>query len=135
MPVARLSRRCAVVLAIFASLAFAGSAQAAPAFVQGASNSTSGTSMNVSYGSSVVAGHLLVGMFRAAGTTSVSDSLNGAWTKAVGAADGVNSLWYKPNARAGTTTVTVSGTTLIPRSATRPGRRSDVESVTIATRA
>lgn len=109
MPAARLSRCCACVLSIFAVLAFTGSAQAAPAFVQGASNSTTGTSMTVSYGSSVTAGHLLVGMFRAAGTTSVSDSRNGAWTKAVGASDGVNSLWYKANATAGTTTVTVSG--------------------------
>jgi hypothetical protein len=80
-------------------------------FVQGTSNSTSGTSMTVSYGASVGAGHLLVGMFRASGTTSVSDSVNGAWTKAVGASDGVNSLWYRANAAAGSTTVSVGGTT------------------------
>jgi hypothetical protein len=104
MPAAR-----SLVLGIFVALVFAGSAQAAPGFVQGASNATSGTSMTVSYGSTVTAGHLLVGMFRAAGTTSVSDSRNGAWTKAIGASDGVNSIWYRANALAGSTTVTVSG--------------------------
>jgi hypothetical protein len=103
-------RSAALVATIFVTLVFADVAQATPAFVQGASNSTSGTSMAVSYGSSVVAGHLLVGMFRTAGTTSVSDSRNGAWTKAIGASDAVNSIWYKANAQAGTTTVTASGT-------------------------
>jgi hypothetical protein len=119
MPAARLQgslprRSITLVLAIAATLIFASAAQAAPAFVQGASNATSGTSMSVSYGSSVTAGHLLVGMFRAAGTTAVSDSRNGAWTKAIGASDGVNSLWYRANAIAGTTTVTVTGTTSGP---------------------
>src|SRR4051794_6759314 len=94
-----------LVLGIFVALVFASSAEAAPVFVQGASNATSGTSMTVSYGSTVTAGHLLVGMFRAAGTTSVSDSRNGAWTKAIGASDGVNSIWYRANALAGSTTV------------------------------
>src|SRR5437868_14049117 len=88
-----VSRSMIAVLPILAVLAVAAPAQAAPAFVQGGSNSTTGTSVNVSYGSSVVAGHLLVGMFRAAGTTSVADSRNGAWTKAIGASDGVNSIW------------------------------------------
>lgn len=112
MPAARLQG--SLLLAIFVALVFAASAQAAPAFVQGASNATSGTSMTVSYGSSVTAGHLLVGMFRAAGTTSVSDSRNGAWTKAIGASDGVNSLWYRANTIAGSTTVTATGTTSGP---------------------
>jgi hypothetical protein len=107
-------RPVTLLLGILVALVFASSAQAAPAFVQGSSNATSGTSMTVSYPSSVAAGHLLVGMFRAAGTTSVSDSKNGAWTKAVGASDGVNAIWYKPNAIAGTTTVTVSGSTSGP---------------------
>jgi hypothetical protein len=107
-------RPVALVLAILGALVFAGNAQAAPAFVQGASNSTSGTTMTVSYGSSVTAGHLLVGMVRVAGTTSVSDPLNGAWTKAVGASDGVNAIWYKANSKAGSTSVTASGTTSGP---------------------
>jgi hypothetical protein len=107
-------RRITIVLAILVALVFAGSAQAAPAFVQGTSKATSGTSTTVSYSSAVTAGNLLVGMFRAAGTTSVSDSQNGVWTKAVGASDGVNSIWYRTNALAGTTTVTVSGSTSGP---------------------
>jgi hypothetical protein len=107
----RLPRsRALILVAVVGVLAWTGSAEAAPTFVQGASNSTSGTTMNVTYGSGVGTGHLLVGMFRTAGTTSVSDSLNGAWTKAVGTSDGLNSIWYRPNASAGTTTVTVSGT-------------------------
>jgi hypothetical protein len=101
----------ATVLVTLSLLALSSSAEAAPSFVRGASNSASGTTMTVSYGASVGAGHLLVGMFRASGTTSVSDSVNGAWTKAIGASDGVNSLWYKPNASAGSTTVTVNGST------------------------
>jgi hypothetical protein len=113
MPAVRL-RPVTFVLTLLVALVFASNAQAAPVFVQGASNSASGTSMTVSYGSSVAAGNLLVGMFRAAGTTSVSDSRNGAWTKAVGASDAVNAIWYRANAAAGATTVTASGTTSGP---------------------
>ena len=108
MPLPRI--RALVLPLIIGVLAWTGTAQAAPAFVQGTSSSTSGTSMTVSYTSGVGAGHLLVGMFRASGTTAVSDPLNGAWTKAVGASDGINSLWYRAGASAGATTVTVSGT-------------------------
>jgi Polysaccharide lyase len=102
--------RLLALLTTLGVVALTGSAQAAT-FVQGTSSSTSGTSMPVAYPANVAAGHLLVGMFRASGTTSVSDSRNGAWTRAATASDGINSIWYRANAAAGATTVTVSGTT------------------------
>ncbi len=98
---------CAALL--LASLALASAALAAPAYVQSASGSTSGTSLGVGYSANVAAGDLLVGQFRTTGTTSVSDSLNGSWTKAVETtSEGVtHSIWYRANAGAGKTTVTV----------------------------
>ncbi len=84
---------------------------ASVAFVQAASGSTSGTSLGVAYSANVQAGDLLVGQFRTTGTTSVSDSVNGSWTEAVQTtSEGVvHSVWYRQNAAAGKTTVTVSG--------------------------
>jgi hypothetical protein len=97
-----------LVLALGAPPAFA-----ATAFVQGTSGSTSGASLSVSYPSSIQPGALLVGQVRANGITTVSDSVNGAWTQAVQTTDtGVtHSIWYKQNAKAGSTTVTVKGAT------------------------
>jgi hypothetical protein len=95
------------------ALALASPSMAATAYVQSASGSTSGASLGVSYSANVAAGDLLVGQFRANGTTKVSDSLNGSWTQAVSTtSEGVtHSIWYFQNAAAGKTTVTVSGAT------------------------
>jgi chitodextrinase len=82
-----------------------------PTFVQGVGTSTSGTTVSKAFPASVAAGDTLVGMFRTPAGTTVSDSLNGAWTQAYAAADGVNSLWYRSNSAAGADTVTVSATT------------------------
>lgn len=97
-------------LLVLAVLTFAPQALAAPAYVQSASGSTSGTSLGVGYSANVAAGDLLVGQFRTTGTTSISDSVNGSWTKAVETtSEGVtHSIWYRANAAAGKTTVTVS---------------------------
>ncbi|HEY5287000.1 MAG TPA: right-handed parallel beta-helix repeat-containing protein [Solirubrobacteraceae bacterium] len=94
-------------------LAWAPQAIASPAYVQAASGSTSGSSLGVSYTANVQAGDLLVGQFRTNGTTSVSDSVNGSWTEAAQTTkEGVtHSIWYRQNAAAGKTTVTVSGGT------------------------
>ncbi|HTZ87139.1 MAG TPA: hypothetical protein VMB05_10780 [Solirubrobacteraceae bacterium] len=99
-----------LALLLFAVLALAPQALAAPAYVQSGSNSGSGTSLGVNYAGSVTAGDLLVGQFRTTGTTSVSDSVNGAWTKAVETtSEGVtHSIWYRANSAAGKPTVTVS---------------------------
>ncbi len=106
--------KCLAILAAFISLPlFAPQAVASIAYVQSASGSTSGSSLNVAYTTNVQAGDLLVGQFRANGTTSVSDSVNGSWTEAVQTtSEGVtHSIWYRQNASAGKTTVTVSGET------------------------
>jgi hypothetical protein len=105
-----------LTLAIGASLvalALASPAIASTAFVQSASGSSSGASLGVSYSANVAAGDLIVGQFRANGTTKVSDSVNGSWTQAVStSSEGVtHSIWYFQNAAAGKTTVTVSGAT------------------------
>lgn len=96
-----------------AALVLASPAMASTAYVQSASGSTSGASLGVSYSANVAAGDLLVGQFRANGTTKVSDSVNGSWTQAVSTtSEGVtHSIWYRQNAAAGKTTVTVSGAT------------------------
>ncbi|HXV05798.1 MAG TPA: polysaccharide lyase [Solirubrobacterales bacterium] len=79
-----------------------------PHFIQGRAQIDSGTSLSVGYSNTVQAGSLLVGVFRTASGTAVSDNVNGPWVRA--ASSGVNSLWYLPNAKAGATTVTVTGT-------------------------
>jgi hypothetical protein len=88
------------------------SSTAVPQFVQARVQMISGTSLNIPYSSSVGDGDLLVGVFRTASGTSVSDNLNGAWTQA--GSSGVNSLWYLANAKAGATTVSVAATTSGP---------------------
>jgi hypothetical protein len=95
------------------ALVLASPAIASTAFVQSASGSSSGASLGVSYSANVAAGDLLVGQFRANGTTKVSDSVNGSWTQAVStSSEGVtHSIWYFQSAAAGKTTVTVSGAT------------------------
>src|SRR5438445_13844322 len=92
--------------ACLAALALTSPAMASTAYVQSASGSTSGASLGVSYSVNVAAGDLLVGQFRANGTTKVSDSVNGSWTQAVStSSEGVtHSIWYRQNAAAGKTT-------------------------------
>jgi hypothetical protein len=112
-PLAVLFTIFTVSAAAVGVLALAPAAMASTAYVQSASGSASGASLEVSYTTNVQAGDLLVGKFRANGTTSVSDSVNGAWTKAASTtSEGVtHSVWYRQNAAAGKTKVTVSGAT------------------------
>ncbi len=90
-------------------------------FVQGAtgSNNAATTSLGVAFSASVAAGDLLICAVTsynstAAGTDikSVSDSLNGTWTKIASIKLGTGNtwldLWYFPNAAAGATTPTVN---------------------------
>jgi hypothetical protein len=79
-----------------------------PAYVQGRVGATSRTSLTVGFPSDVMAGDLLIGAFRSGDVSSVRDNRNGAWTEAYGTP--LLSIWYKPNAAPGATTVTVSGT-------------------------
>ena len=94
--------------------------QAAIAFVQANSCSTTGTSLTCSYSTSIVAGDLLVADVAptntsgSAYTISVSDSRNGAWTQSVqcfNAYDMQGNLFYFPNSAAGSVTVTVTSST------------------------
>jgi hypothetical protein len=103
--------RVCVGVVLTLALALAGTPSAAtPAWVQGTSGSTSGRSLSKAFTRSVQAGDLLVGLFRGAGgPSSVRDSLNGGWTKAVAASDGLNSIWFRPDSKAGADTTTVSG--------------------------
>jgi hypothetical protein len=78
-------------------------------FVQGAVQVGNGSSLAVSYAKPVQAGSLLVGVFRATNGLTVRDNLNGTWTE--GPACGVVSIWYKANAKPGTTTVTLTAAT------------------------
>ncbi len=87
---------------------------ATPAYVQGASTTSSSSA---AFSSAVTAGDLLVlGVTtnNSSGTdsvTGVSDSLNGAWTEAVSQpyGNGHVDLWYLQGSKAGSDTVTVSG--------------------------
>jgi hypothetical protein len=96
-------------IAVSASPAGAAQSLSTPQFVQGRAQVGSGMSLSVGYPNAVEGGSLLVGLFRTASGTAVSDNVNGPWIRA--AAYGVNSLWYLPDAKAGATTVTVTGTT------------------------
>jgi len=87
---------------------------AGAAFVQGSASSTSDTSLGLNLSADVKAGDLLVGTFRAPAGTSVRDQLNGSWTEAIAAPDGINSVWYKANAAAGPTTITVTSSSSGP---------------------
>ena len=44
----------------------------------------------------------------------MKDNLNGQWKEAAAGSDGLNSLWYVPNAAAGHTTITVTGSSSGP---------------------
>jgi hypothetical protein len=71
-----------------------------------------GTTMTSTFSRAVQAGDLLVGVFRASGTVSVSDSVNGSWTQVFG----LNAvyLFYYPNssvAGAGSLVITVGAST------------------------
>ncbi|MBV8988535.1 MAG: heparin lyase I family protein [Solirubrobacterales bacterium] len=100
--------------AVAASGVFAASAVAQPAFVQGTTNSGSGTSLAQSYASNVAPGDLLVAMVRTGGNTSVSDNQDGNWTETQSSPDGVNSMWYFQDAKGGPTTVTLTGSSAGP---------------------
>ncbi len=92
------------------SLVIAASAHAS--FVQGADNGArSARSIEVSFPASVKPGDTLVGIFRAAGSASVSDTVDGSWTEAANdsRSGGVQSLWYFTAAKGGPTTVTLKG--------------------------
>jgi hypothetical protein len=51
------------------------------AHVQNVAQTTTGTSLTVTFSKAVGAGDLLLGAFHGVGTVTVSDSLNGAWTQ------------------------------------------------------
>jgi hypothetical protein len=73
--------------------------------------SASATSLSATLPGAVGAGHLLVGVFRGAGTLSVSDNVNGAWTHINSYS--VASLFYVQNSKAASANsliVTVHGT-------------------------
>jgi hypothetical protein len=76
-------------------------------FVQGNARAGSGSSLFTAYPLSVRSGHLLVGVFRAEGSPSVSDNVNGAWNEA--ASNRFASIWYRPDAKPGVTTVRLTG--------------------------
>jgi hypothetical protein len=79
-------------------------------------NIGSATSDTLAYGSNVSAGSLLVMSARVGDvdgdkTWTVSDSVNGSWTRANGvflSGHGELEIWYFPNAASGATTVTLS---------------------------
>jgi hypothetical protein len=75
-------------------------------FVQSSVQTGNGTSLATSYRLSVQAGDFLVAIFRvnSGGAVSVSDNLNGAWTRAP-VTNPYDSIWYLPKAKAGITTV------------------------------
>jgi hypothetical protein len=83
-----------------------------PRFVAGGTNSSPNSS-RLSVTLSVKAGATLLGVVRTAGTPSVSDSVNGRWTRAATNAGqgGEQSLWYLAAAKGGSTTVTLTGST------------------------
>ena len=100
---------------------------ASPAFVQGAGNSpgTRTTSATLTLTSPVTAGHLLVGWFAqydSPGQVQVSDSVNGAWTRAPGSEHFSNgggdiALYYVQNTKAApslTVTLSASSATYLP---------------------
>ena len=66
-------------------------------FVQGNARTGSGSPLFTAYPLSVGSGHLLVGVFRAEGSPSVGDNLNGAWNEA--ASNRFASIWYRPDAK------------------------------------
>lgn len=70
------------------------------------------TDGTMTFTSSVTAGSLLVfvgGGTSTATITAISDSVNGSWTRAVqGAGSPSSEIWYKKNAGAGSTVVTVT---------------------------
>lgn len=98
-------------LAIVATLVSSTAARTSVGYVQAASGSASGERLSVGFRAHVRAGDLLVGQFRTEGSASVSDSVNGPWSEAVQTVAGhvTHSLWYRQDASAGRTTVTVAG--------------------------
>ena len=79
---------------------------AAPAYVQSVAAEGSDTSLSAVLPSPVSQGDLLVAIVRTQSTPNVADSLNGGWSEAD--SDGIESVWYRSNALAGATTVTVT---------------------------
>lgn len=73
--------------------------------MQGTSTLGSGHTLTASYPGPARSGDLLVGVFRAQNAIRVTDSLNGPWTRAIDC--GVISIWYRANAKPGTTSVTL----------------------------
>jgi Pectate lyase superfamily protein len=78
-----------------------------PAYVQGEVKAASHNTLTIGFPSDVMRGDLLIGAFRTAHISSVSDNLNGAWTEAYRTS--LLSVWYKRDAKPGPTAVTVSG--------------------------
>jgi hypothetical protein len=98
-------------LAIGPALVSSPAARTSVEYVQSASGSSSGESLSVGYREHVGTGDLLVGQFRTEGRTAVADTVNGPWSEAAQTVDGdvTHSLWYRQNAAAGRTTVTLTG--------------------------
>ena len=112
----------AAMLAALLSVAPASGASASVSFVQGTTFDTGKlTSTTVSLGQPVQAGDLLVGWFAqyaVSGNVQVSDSVNGAWTRASGSekfggSSGDIALYYLAGSKAaaGGLTITVSAST------------------------
>ena len=76
-------------------------------FMQSVDASGSGASLSKALAGNVTAGDLLVAQITAAGGATVSDSLNGAWTRAANDG-GVHAIWYLARSKAGADTITVA---------------------------